>query len=93
MIDDEWNDASDERDPWAAQFGARPDGLLTPAVYRPAAEDDTPFPDTGEVGMRHVLNFYFPVYIEAIGALGDGQLDRIAGYIFDALDDALRAQA
>lgn len=93
MHDDEWNDSSDERDPWTAQFGARPDGLITPAVYRPAAEDDTSSLDTGGAGMQQVLNFYFPVYIEAVGALGDGQIDRIAGYIFDALDDALRAQA
>lgn len=80
MNDDEWDAAGEEHDPRAA-------------VYRPTDEDGAAFPDAEEAGMRQVLNFYFPVYIEAVGALGDGHMEQIAGYIFDALDDALRAQA
>ena len=79
-MNDDWESAGDEDDPHAA-------------VYRPADEDGAAFLDPAGAGMQHVLNFYFPVYIEAVGALGDGQMERIAGYIFDALDDALRAQA
>jgi hypothetical protein len=92
MHDEEWNASGDERDPWTAQFGGTPNGFSTPAIYRPAADDSAPFPDTEEGAMQQVLNFFFPVYIEAVGALGDGQIQQIADVIFDALNDAISAQ-
>ena len=39
-----------------------------------------------------VINYYFPVEIEVIGALSDAQLSLVAEYVCDALNTALRSR-
>lgn len=39
-----------------------------------------------------VINYYFPVEIEVIGALSDAQLSLVADYVCDALNTALRSR-
>jgi hypothetical protein len=39
-----------------------------------------------------VINYYFPVEIEIIGDLNETQLRRVAQYVFDELETALRSQ-
>jgi hypothetical protein len=46
-------------------------------------------PADGQAGQ--VVNYYFPIEIEVIGALGDTHLQRIADHVFTQLDTALRS--
>ncbi len=39
-----------------------------------------------------VINYYFPVEVEVTGDLTDEQLQRIAQFVFDELETALRSQ-
>jgi hypothetical protein len=36
-----------------------------------------------------VINYYFPVRIEVVGALGDAEVQRVANYVFDEMDREL----
>lgn len=38
-----------------------------------------------------VVNYYFPIEIEVVGALSDTHLERIADHVFTQLDTALRS--
>jgi hypothetical protein len=38
-----------------------------------------------------VVNYYFPIEIEVVGALSDIHLERIADHVFTQLDTALRS--
>lgn len=39
-----------------------------------------------------VINYYFPVEIEIVGALGDSEMTQMAEYIYDELTDALQSR-
>jgi hypothetical protein len=39
-----------------------------------------------------VVNYYFPVQVEVVGSLPDGEVQRVAGYVFDQLDRELAAR-
>ncbi len=41
---------------------------------------------------NQVINYYFPVEIEVVGDLNETQLQRVAQYVFDELETALRSQ-
>jgi hypothetical protein len=40
-------------------------------------------------GDAAVINYYFPVQVEVVGALPDAEVQRVAGYVFDQLDREL----
>jgi hypothetical protein len=39
-----------------------------------------------------VVNYYFPIRVEVVGALGDDEMARVAGYVFDELDRELQTR-
>ncbi|WP_217560498.1 hypothetical protein [Streptomyces sp. GbtcB6] len=39
-----------------------------------------------------VVNYHFPVRVEVVGTLPDGEVQRVAGYVFDQLDRELAAR-
>jgi hypothetical protein len=49
-------------------------------------------------GMQHegefgqIINYYFPVEIEIVGSLGQGEVERVAQYVFDALEAELSSR-
>ncbi len=40
-------------------------------------------------GAGGVVNYYFPVRVEVVGTLPDDEVRRVAGYVFDQLDQEL----
>ena len=36
-----------------------------------------------------VINYHFPIHVEVVGTLPDAEVRRVAGYVFDQLDQEL----
>lgn len=52
----------------------------------PQAGSEAVLSPSGEGG---VVNYYFPVRVEVVGTLPDEEVRRVAGYVFDQLDQEL----
>ncbi len=49
-------------------------------------------PDTEGMLQGQVINYYFPVEVEVVGALSNTEMERVAQYMYDQLNSALLSQ-